>query len=167
MDRLFTVRPEEEGKPLEEKRAITFHHCVAQLLFASARARKDMQPAVAFLTTRVRNPNEDDWLKLKWLLKYIRCTIHLPLILKAESLDVIKWWVDASFDTHDNCRGHTGATMSLGKGSVIGMSRKQKINNRSSTEAELVGADDAIPQMMWTIYFLEGQGYNVDECILN
>jgi hypothetical protein len=44
-DRLFTVRPEEESKPLEEKRAIAFHHCVAQLLFASARARKDIQPS--------------------------------------------------------------------------------------------------------------------------
>jgi hypothetical protein len=124
-DRLFKVRPEEEGTPLEEKRAIAFHHCVAQLLFASARARKDIHPAVAFLTTRVRNPDKDDWLKLKRLLKYIRCTIHLPLILKAESLNVIKWWVDASFTTHDNCRGYTGVMMSLGKGSVIGMSKKQ------------------------------------------
>jgi hypothetical protein len=85
----------------------------------------------------------------------------MSLILRAESLNVIKWWVDASFATHDNCRGLTGATMSLGKGSVISMSKKQKINTRSSTESELVGADDAIPQMMWTRYFLEGQGYNV------
>jgi hypothetical protein len=54
-DRLFTVRLEEESKPLEEKRAIAFHHCVAQLLFASARARKDIQPAVVFLTTTVRS----------------------------------------------------------------------------------------------------------------
>jgi hypothetical protein len=80
------VRPEEESKPLEEKRAIAFHHCVAQLLFTSARARKDIQPSVAFLTTS----DEDDWLKLKRLLKYIRCTVYLPLILKAESLNVIK-----------------------------------------------------------------------------
>jgi hypothetical protein len=42
-EKLFTVRPEEECEPLEEKRAIAFHHCVAQLLFASARARKDIQ----------------------------------------------------------------------------------------------------------------------------
>jgi hypothetical protein len=166
-DRLFTVRPEGEIKPLEEKRAIAFHHCVVQLLFASARARKDIQPAVAFLTTRVRNPDEDDWLKLKRLPRYIRIIIHTPLILRAESLNMIKWWVDASFATHDNCRGHTGATMSLGKGPVIGMSKKQKINTKSSTEAELVGADDAIPHIMWTRYFLEGKGYNVEECILN
>jgi hypothetical protein len=158
-ENLFTVRPEGECEPLEEKRAIVFHQCVAQLLFASARARKDIQSGVAFLTTRVRNPDEDDWSKLKRLLRYIRCTIHLPLILRAESLNVIKLWVDASFATHDNCRGHTGATMSLGRGSIIGMSKKQKINIRSSIESELVGADDAIPQMMWTRYFLEGQGY--------
>jgi hypothetical protein len=122
---------------------------------------------VAFLTTRVRTPDEDDWLKLKRLLRYIRITIYMPLIFRADSLNVIKWWVDALFSTHDNWRGHTRATMSLGKVSVIGISKKQKINTRSSTESELVGTDDAIPQMMWTRYFLEGLGYVVEGYILN
>jgi hypothetical protein len=116
VERLFTVRPNGESVLLEEKRAIAFQHCVAQLLFASARAQKDIQPAVAFLTTRVREPDEDDWLKLKRLLRYIRGGIHMQFILREESLDAIKWWVDALFATHNNCRGHTGATMSLGKG---------------------------------------------------
>jgi hypothetical protein len=89
-ERLFTVRPDGECVLLEEKRAIAFHHCVAQLLFASARAQKDIQPEVAFLTTRVREPDEDDWLKMKRLLRYSRGTIHMPLILRAESLNVIK-----------------------------------------------------------------------------
>jgi hypothetical protein len=75
--------------------------------------------------------------------------------------------VDASFVTHDNFQGYTEATMSLGRGSVIGLSKKQKINTQSSTELELVGADNAIPQMTWTRYFLEAQGCNVEECILN
>jgi hypothetical protein len=167
IDRLFRVIPEGESVLLEEKRSIAFHHCVAQLIVASARARKDIQSVVAFLASRARDPDEDDWLKLKRLLRYIRGTIHMPRIPKAESLHVIKWWMDTSFATHDNCRGHTGATMSLGKVSVIGVvEEKQKINIRSSTESELVGADDAIPQMMWTRYFLEGQGYNVEECII-
>jgi hypothetical protein len=68
--------------------------------------------------------------------------------------------------THDDCLGHTGATMSLGKGSIIGMSKKQKINTRSSTECELAGADDAIPQVMWTQYFIEAQGFGIDDNIL-
>jgi hypothetical protein len=166
-DRLFTVRAVEDCEPLEEERGTAFHHCVAQLLFASARSRKDIPPAVAFLTTWVRNPNQDDWLKLKRLLRYIRNTIYLPLILMDDILIIIKWWVGASFITYDNCRGYTGATMSLGRGSIIDMSKKQKINTRSSTDSKLVGADDAIPQMMRTRYFLKGQGYNVEECILN
>ena len=47
----------------------------------------------------------------------------------------------------------------LGKGSIIDASQKQKINTRSSTEAELAGADDAVTRMQWAQLFLEAQGY--------
>jgi hypothetical protein len=90
----------------------------------------------------------------------------MPLVLRAGILNIIKWWVDASFATHDDCKGHTDATMSLGKGPIIRMSKKQNINTRSSTESELVIADDASPAMMWTRYFVEAQGFNVEEYVL-
>ena len=51
--------------------------------------------------------------------------------------------------------------MSLGVGLVYSSSKKQKLNTKSSTEAELVGADDVLPQALWTRYFLEEQGYGV------
>jgi hypothetical protein len=163
----FNVRPVEERVILEEERARAFHHAVSQLLFESSRASKDIHLAVSFLTTRVKQPDEDDWNKLKRLLKYIRGTIYMPLILRANSLSIIKWWVDASYATHGDCRGHTGAMISLGRGSIIGMSKKQKLNTKSSTECELVGVDDASPQMLWTRYFIEGQGYSIEASILN
>jgi hypothetical protein len=81
---------------LGEEQAREFHHSVAQLLFATTRAKKDIQHTVAFLTTRVKSPDKDDWMKLEQLLKYIRGTIYMPLILKADSLNIVKWWVDAS-----------------------------------------------------------------------
>jgi hypothetical protein len=89
------VRPDEERTLLNEEQARAFHHAVAQLIFASARSCKDIQTAVSFLTTRFKQPDEDDWGKLKRLLKYIRRTLYMPIILKADSLSVIKWWVDA------------------------------------------------------------------------
>jgi hypothetical protein len=46
------------------------------------------------------------------------------------------------------------------------MSKKQKLNTKSSTECELVGVDDASPQMLWTRYFIEGQGYGVESSII-
>ncbi len=51
-------------------------------------------------------------------------------------------------------------TYSMGKGSVIDASKKQKMNTRSSTLAELVGMDDAMPRMKWTQLITKVQGYN-------
>ena len=45
-------------------------------------------------------------------------------------------------------------------------STKQKLNTRSSTETEIVGADDFMPAICWTRYFLEAQGYKVRDNIL-
>ncbi len=40
---LFTIRDKKEARALEEERALIFHHTVAQLLFMSTRARRDIQ----------------------------------------------------------------------------------------------------------------------------
>jgi hypothetical protein len=47
------------------------------------------------------------------------------------------------------------------------MPKKQKLNTKSSTKCELVGVGDASPQMLWTRYFIERQGYGVEASILN
>ncbi len=60
-DHLFTIRDKKEAKPLDEGQALAFHHTVAQLLFMATRVRQDTQTAVAFLTTRVKSPDENDW----------------------------------------------------------------------------------------------------------
>ena len=41
------------------------------------------------------------------------------------------------------------------------------MNTRSSTEAELVGADEAVGPMIWTALFMESQGYPILENILH
>ncbi len=45
-------------------------------------------------------------------------------------------------------------------------STKQKLNTRSSTELEIVGADDFMPAICWTQYFMEAQGYQVQDNVL-
>jgi hypothetical protein len=45
-------------------------------------------------------------------------------------------------------------------------STKQKLNTRSSTETEIVGADDFMPAICWTRYFMEAQGYQVKDNVL-
>jgi hypothetical protein len=50
----------ENYPPLSKEMAEQFHTTTAQGLFACKRARPDISPAIAYLTTRVRNPNQDD-----------------------------------------------------------------------------------------------------------
>ena len=56
--------------------------------------------------------------------------------------------------------------MSLGKGAAMSFSHRHKLNTKSSTEAELVGIDDAVPDMMWSFYFIRAQGYDVSHVVL-
>jgi len=59
---------------LNKEQAEVFHTFVAKALFACKRTRPDMQPTVAALCTRVKEPNQDDWNKLMRLLKFINWT---------------------------------------------------------------------------------------------
>jgi hypothetical protein len=163
-ENLFTVQ---EGSPLLEKDlAELFHTVTAQGLFACKRARPDISPAIAYLTTRVRAPNQDDWAKLVRMMRYLKQTSKDCLTLKADGTGDLKWYVDASFAVHPDLRSHTGATMTMGAGAITSISRKQGMNSRSSTEAEVIAADEVVGPMIWTKLFLESQGYPVRENVL-
>eukprot|EP00804_Cyclotella_cryptica_P008907 CCRYP_012017-RA/>CCRYP_012017-RA protein AED:0.23 eAED:0.23 QI:0/0/0/0.75/0.33/0.25/4/0/1155 len=169
-EHLFQIRDPEEvekqGKFLSEEYARHFHHTVAQLLFISTRARRDIQTVVAFLTTRVKKPDKDDWGKLKRVLQYLLGTKHMKLTLTIDNLNQVKRWVDASYNTHEDRKGQTGAMMSLGKGVVVSFSRKQKLNVRSLCKGELVGIDDVMSWIIWCKYFIEAQGYTIEQNVL-
>ena len=164
-DHLFKVRPPSEALLLTEDLATAYHHTTAQLLFLS-RVRRDIQSTVAFLTTRVKHPDEDDWGKLKRLLRYLNGTQFLRHSLRADSITNIIWYIDASFQTHDDTHGHTGSILTFGGGATTSSSTKQKLPSKSSTESELIGLYDKCSDVLWTRHFLEAQGYTISSNIV-
>ena len=130
-----------------------------QGLYLSQRGRPDIRTAIAFLCSRLNNPDEDDYKKLTRLVRSLRGTKDLVLTLRVNNDGIVRWWIDASYAVHDDMKGHTGATLSLGKGGIYSGSWKQKLVARSSTESELVGVYDVLPQVLWTKQFLEEQGW--------
>jgi hypothetical protein len=163
-ENLFKVN--DSDKPLSRDKKETFHTFVAKGLFVCKRARPDIQPAIAFLATRVKDANEQDWFKLVRLMKYLNHSKEDVLRLQADDKATITWYLDAAFAVHKDFRSHTGATMTLGRGSIQSVSTKQKINTRSSTEAELVSMDDIISKVLWTKLFLESQGYKIKQNVI-
>ena len=78
----------------------------------------------------------------------------------------MKSWVDVSYGVHDDCRSHTGGAISFGWGVLLTKCQKQKLNTKSSTEAEIVGVSDYLPNMIWARMFLGEQGFILKENIL-
>jgi hypothetical protein len=165
MDGLFN---EGQRKKLNEERADAYHTMVAKALFLCKHARPDIQSTIAVLCMRVKGPNEADWAKLVRLMKYLNGMREFKLTLSADNLRCIKWYVDASFAVHPDYKSHTGATMPYGDGggAVQSISRKQKLNTKSSTESELVRVDDVSVMILWTKLFLEEQSYDINSNIL-
>ena len=60
-------------------------------------------------------------------------------------------------------RSHTGGVISFGRGGLICKSKKQNINTKSSTEAELIGASDYLPNTLYVKMFMEAQGYPIHQ----
>ena len=161
-DHLFKVHHGDEAQLLPEEQAVSFHHFILQLLFMIHCVHRDIQVTVVFLTTRVRAPANDDWGKLKHMLKDLEGTRGLKLILSAKDISTIKWWIDVSYATYDNCKVHGGEMMSLGKGATTSASSKHKNQAKSSTVNELIAVHDTLPQVLWIKYSIEAQGYQVD-----
>ena len=134
------MRDDEDRKLLPEEQAVKFHHTAAQLLFLYARAWRDIQTAVAFLTTRVKELDKDNWGKLKRVILYLNGTRRMKLRLTIEDLAIIKWWINGSHNVHPDMRGHTGGMMRLVEGAIVTYLPKHKINTQSSTESEVVAS---------------------------
>ena len=97
---------------------------------------------------------------------YLKGTLYMKRHLSTNSLKDITWWVDGSFGVLWYSKVHTGSMMSMGKGAIVNLARKHKMNVGSSTELELVSIADVLGMILWCKYFIEAQGYPIKNNIL-
>ena len=156
---LFSVS--EESRQVDEESKAYFHTGVAKLLYLSKRARPDILTAVSWLCTRVREPTEEDLKKLYRIICYLRGTKELSLTIELSDELIIIAYIDASYGVHADLKSHSGLAVLAGFGVILARSTKQKLNSKSSTEAELIGVSDGLNIIIWLRNFLIGQGYNI------
>ena len=161
---LFTI--DDSSALLDDVQAYKFHSCVASIAYAAKRTKPETLTTIAFLSTRVSAPTQQDWDKLQRLLKYINATQPRGIILEANKNICVLAYIDASYGVHADGKSHTGLVISLGRGTVFVRSAKQKIVSKSSTEAELIGLSDSTTQAIWTRDFLIHQAYEMQAATL-
>ena len=96
----YLFETSDDDERLSPELADKFHRIVAKLLYVTKRARVDILLAIAFLCTRVADPDVQDWKKMKRVLQYLRGTLDDVMRLGADSLFEMKTWVDASYAVH-------------------------------------------------------------------
>jgi hypothetical protein len=97
-------------------------------MFLCKHGHQDIQPAIAFMATRVTEPNEGDWEKLAKMMNYLKAIKDDVPSMSANDTGTIKWHVDAAFNIHKDMKSDTGGTMTLGSGTICSISMKQKFN---------------------------------------
>ena len=89
---------------------------------------------------RVSKSTVEYWKKLKRGLQLILCIIDNDKTIGATTLSELFTFIDSAYEVHNNMRSHTGGAILMGYGMFHGKRSKQKINVKSSTESEIVGA---------------------------
>ena len=72
----------------------------------------------------------------------------------AKNLSQLFSWVDSTYVVYPNPKIHTGGNMSFGYILVHCKYRKQKLNTKSSTEAELVDVRKYLPYNILIFFYL-------------
>jgi ATP-dependent protease HslVU (ClpYQ) peptidase subunit len=157
---LFKV--DENAIKLDSNNKEYFHSLTAKLLYLAKRVRPDILTAVSVLVKRVTKPTVDDMAKLERVVRYIRGTQHLGIVLQADINLSVYGYIDASYGVHADLKSHSGSVIGIGKGPIYAKSSTQKLNTKSSSEAELVALSDNTAQVIWVRNFLVDQGYNID-----
>ena len=135
-----------------------YHSCVMSLMFLAIRTRSDIVKEVTYLSTKVKNPAEQDVDKLRKILNYLKNTKEDCLSI-TKSEDKINIYVDASYNVHSDAKSHSGCAIFLGSNLIRARSSKQRIVTKSSTEAELVAIHDSLSTITNIIHILNELGF--------
>jgi hypothetical protein len=102
-----------EATPLLTKNTTEhFHKSTAQGLFLCKRGRLDMSPIIAYLTTIMKNPNLDEWMKLAKMI-FLNQTKNYKSTLREDGSEKLKWHIDAALTIHPDFKNHTKATQTM------------------------------------------------------
>jgi hypothetical protein len=93
-------------------------------------------------------------------MSYIQGTKQIELIFRKQDKLQLSIHIDASYGQHYDRKSHSGSVVQLNNSTLQAKSTKQKINTKSSAEAELVAVSDTVGQVIHLSQMLKELGYD-------
>lgn len=88
------------------------------------------------------------------------------LIIEGDEPGVAQWHIGGSASAHRGMKSHAGILMAAGEGALHAASKKQKLEAKSSAEAELIAVGGVPSQVLWAKCFLKAQGHTLGSTTL-
>ena len=120
-------------------------------------SRPDLAYAVGFLSRSLENPTTEDLARLKRVFRYIASTINLGIMYRQNAVKgVFKSYSDADFGGCTKTGQSTsGVVVIYAGGAISWLSQRQGTVALSSTEAELVAANEGAKEVVWLSRLLQ------------
>ena len=128
-----------------------YRKLIGMLLYLTINTRPDIAACVATLSRKVENPRDNDLNEVKRVIKYLKGTRNLKLILnQPQGSDDIIVYSDANWaeDIEDR-KSNTGYYVSLNGGTISWSCRKQDIVAMSSAESEYIALAETCKEVLW------------------
>ena len=154
---IIEKKKEEEKKGKEKKMEdiSLYQSAIGSLIYLSTATRPDITYAVHQAAQAMKDPSEDDWIRVKRIFRYLQGTKTMKIIYSTEKKegeeeDKIFGYSDASYAEDRKDRKSTSGYLFIkSKGPISWKSKKQPIVSLSSMEAEYIALTAAAKEAIW------------------
>lgn len=140
---------DQDKKNEESIKEIPFREAIGSLLYLASATRPDITYAVNALSRRQSNFDNEDWIKVKRVFRYLKGTTNLGLIYKGMTDDIV-CYADASLGTNDSeGRSTTGYAVKVFGDLITWRTKRQTHVALSSAEAEFIAMSVACKELTY------------------
>ncbi|KAI3635416.1 hypothetical protein MIR68_006550 [Amoeboaphelidium protococcarum] len=149
---------------IEAMKSIPYRETVGALLYAACATRPDISAAVGKVCKFSQNPGVKHWQAVKRILRYLKGTSNLGILLGGHHGTVIQGWSDADWAGDIDQRKSTGGyVFKLSDSPVSWSSKLQNVVALSSCESEYIALANSAKEAMWLRQLMKDIGYKQEE----
>jgi transposase InsO family protein len=135
-----------------------YRQAVGALMYLMLGTRPDLAYSVEFISRTLENPTREDVIRVKRVFRYIAGTLDLGIVYRSNVdegfLDV---YSDADFGGCTSTgRSTSGVIVRYAGGAISWMSQRQPVVATSTTEAEIIAANEGAKEAIWLSRLFRG-----------
>lgn len=150
----------------ELKNNTDYQRLIGCLLYVCVNTRPDIAASVSILAQKVSAPRNQDWNELKRVVRYLKGTLNLKLVLgnNKHTNDPIFGYADANWaEDRSDRKSNSGYIFIVYGAAVSWACRKQSCVALSTTEAEFIALSEACQEVYWLRRLLNGMNCSIDQ----